>query len=209
MTATQTPLGVQLLLALLCGLVIGALTLVLQGILPGAFNQFANSGAVWVVVAYIVGWHSATGRRAVAIATLAVIGEVLGYYIFAYFQGLMDIMLSTMAVVGMWLVVAVVAGPFFGGAGYLAHRGTGIRQKLAMGLLGAVFIGEGLYLMTIHPTIETGLIWLVVAVVLILSMTWNYRERVQVWVLTVGAGLLFFGAQRLLAAIDSWRAGTF
>jgi hypothetical protein len=37
------------------GLVLGALTLSIQGVLPGSWNRLANSGAVWIVGAFVVG----------------------------------------------------------------------------------------------------------------------------------------------------------
>jgi hypothetical protein len=41
------------------GLAVGGLTLWLQGILPGAWNHLANSGAVWVLAAFGAGIRTA------------------------------------------------------------------------------------------------------------------------------------------------------
>ncbi|WP_083958299.1 DUF6518 family protein [Herbidospora mongoliensis] len=48
-------------IALVAGLAVGVLTNLAQGWLPGAWNQIANSGAVWSVVAFVAG-ASVAGR---------------------------------------------------------------------------------------------------------------------------------------------------
>ena len=63
------------------GLAIGGLTLWLQGILPGAWNHLANSGAVWALAAFGAGILAAgLGWRRSALASLALFGAVTGYY---------------------------------------------------------------------------------------------------------------------------------
>ncbi|HCT76558.1 MAG TPA: hypothetical protein DGT23_08210 [Micromonosporaceae bacterium] len=126
------------------GLLIGALTLVLQGLLPGSWGHLANSGATWVVAAFFAGAY--LGRPALH-GTVVLFGEVVGYY------GAAATFLNQrepQALVGpaVWLAVALVAGPIFGIAGaWWRDEQRPIRRIVAVALLGGVFIAEGLYLM--------------------------------------------------------------
>lgn len=132
------------LFAVIGGLLIGAMTLGLQGLLPGSWNQLANSGATWVVAAFFAGAY--LGRPALH-GTMVLFGEVIAYY------GAAAIFLNQrepQALVGpaVWLAVALVAGPIFGIAGsWWRHEQRPIRRIIAVALLGGVFITEGLYLM--------------------------------------------------------------
>lgn len=121
--AQRSPLFI--LIAILSGLAIGGLTLLLQKWLPDNFLQFANSGAVWSVLGFVLGRYALSRRSAIAAGLLGLVGEVAGYFVAAYFANLMDISAGTLAVVGYWLLVALVAGPFFGWAGYTSLQGEG------------------------------------------------------------------------------------
>jgi hypothetical protein len=206
-TPTRTPLF--LLNCLLIGLIIGGLTLLFQDVLPDNFIQIANSGAVWSVVAFVIGRRTASRTRAMLGGFLALVGEVIGYYTFAYFANLMDIMPSTLAVVGYWLIVALVAGPVFGWAGYASIQREGLPGRIGTGAMAAAFIGEGLYLLTILPTPTTGVTWLITAVIITLVLTWNRSDRLQVWGITLVLGLLFFGAEQVLLLLDQLRVQLF
>ena len=140
---------------------------------------------------------------------MALIGAVFGYYAAAYASDLMDISTSTLAVIGVWMLMACIAGTVFGIGGYVSVHGTGLLQKLATASLGAIFLGEGLYLMTILPTLTTGFMWLGIAAVTTLLLTWNNRARVQIWLMTIGLGLVFCVCLRLLVLLDNLRASTF
>ncbi|WP_369218153.1 DUF6518 family protein, partial [Streptomyces flavofungini] len=99
--------------ALLAGLAAGVLTNLAQGWLPGAWNQLANSGAVWSAVAFVAGAASRPSRLAVAAVAglLAEAGLVVGYYAYAEFGR--DGMGSPLFPL-IWLAMACVAGPLFG-----------------------------------------------------------------------------------------------
>ena len=56
--------GRWLVTALAVGLVTGALTLAGQAVLPTEANRLANSGAIWVSVAFALGWRMPTDATA-------------------------------------------------------------------------------------------------------------------------------------------------
>lgn len=198
-----------LLLSLLVGLVIGGLTFVLQGLLPDGVIQVANSGAVWSVVAFVIGRRVHSWKIAVVGGALALIGEVFGYYAIAYVSNLVELSTGSLAVIGVWMLIACIAGPLFGAGGYWSVHGTGRLQQLATASLGAIFIGEGLYLMSVLPTIATGLLWFAIAAVITLVLTWNNRARLQIWLLTLALGLVFFACEQLLVLLDTFRSQIF
>lgn len=196
-------------LSFVIGLVLGVLTLALQKLLPNDVVQLANSGAVWVIVAFMIGRTVRSRKIAMIAGLLAVVGEVLGYYAAAYVADLMDISTGTLAVIGVWVAIGLVAGPLFAAGGSLSKQGTGLIQSLGTAALGAIFIGEGLYLMTIQPTPNTGLLWLAIAAAITLILTWRNRKWAQIWLATIGLGLVFFGCEQILVLLDQFRAQSF
>lgn len=198
-----------LLACLAAGLFIGALTLLLQSLLPNSVVQIANSGAVWSVIAFIIGRRTSTRSRAMLGGFLALAGEVTGYYTTAYFADLMDISVGTMAIVGFWMVLALVAGPVFGWAGFVSVHREGWVQRIGTAAMAALFIGEGLYLLTILTTPNTTILWMVIALVITLLLTWNRPDRLQIWGITLALGLFFFGAEQVLVLLDQLRSELF
>ncbi|MFE8912250.1 DUF6518 family protein [Streptomyces globisporus] len=136
--------------AVLClgaGLVGGILTNLAQGWLPGAWNNVANSGAVWTMFAFAAGAslaHRTDGHRLPAAAgVLAEIGLVVGYYGYAEFgrDGVGSLTFPL-----LWLAMACVAGPLFGVVGAWSRRGTRPWLRyVALGALGGLFGSEGLH----------------------------------------------------------------
>lgn len=111
------------------GLLLGVLSNVVQGWLPGAWNQIANSGAVWSVAAFVAGalLSRKVGLTAAAVAgLLAESGLVVGYY--SYAEVARDGVGSLFAPL-IWLAMALVAGPLFGVAGF-GWRGLRPRHRV-------------------------------------------------------------------------------
>ncbi|WP_062429661.1 DUF6518 family protein [Herbidospora daliensis] len=134
-------------IALGAGLALGVLTNLAQGRLPGAWNQIANSGAVWSVAAFVAGALAPPGRsallRAVLAGLAAELGLVVGYYAYATF--VRDVM-GDFSWALVWVVVACVAGPVFGVAGLWWRRGTARWRRVAgLAALAGVFGMEGVY----------------------------------------------------------------
>ncbi|HWO58714.1 MAG TPA: DUF6518 family protein [Umezawaea sp.] len=124
-------------LALVAGLLVGAVTNVLQGVLPDALQALSNSGSVWSAAAFAAGAVvKVRGRAAVLAGTATEIGAVVGYY--AYAELVRDGM-GELTWPLFWLAVALVAGPIFGTAGAWWRTGDGWRRIAGPALLGGVF----------------------------------------------------------------------
>lgn len=167
--ATAPTLLVPFAFGGLAGLLLGGLTLLLQGILPGVFNHLANSGAVWSVGAFVAGAllvYRETGTATAAhprrrighargqwipvVAGLIVeVGAVIGYYGSATVFNGDDLSATALRGPLIWIVVAFLAGPLYGLAG-AAYRGSRHRERVAAAaLLGTVFVAEGGYLLAV------------------------------------------------------------
>ncbi|MGA5582715.1 DUF6518 family protein [Streptomyces thermodiastaticus] len=128
------------------GLLLGVLTNLAQGWLPGAWNQIANSGAVWCVAAFAAGALVArhAGLPAATVAGLcAESGLVVGYYGYAEVaRGGMGSVLAPL----VWLGMACVAGPLFGVAGsWWRCSSTPRRRIIGLAALAGVFGMEGIH----------------------------------------------------------------
>ena len=134
-------------IAVLGGLTIGALTLGGQRVLPGAYNQLANSGAVWSVAAFASArFLPVRMGRAAIVGAFVLFGAVVGYYASTTLVLHDDVNAATMRAPLAWLVVAVIAGPLLGIAGMLARVDDRARiRAVALALPGAVFVGEAVY----------------------------------------------------------------
>jgi hypothetical protein len=137
----------------LAGVGLGVLTNLAQGRLPGAWNQIANSGAVWCVPAFVAGALVAGQMMALRKSALAgvctTIGLVIGYYGYAEFgrSGM-----GSLAWPLVWLAMALISGPLFGIAGAWWRRGhSRHRRIIGPAALAAVFGMEAiLYTWVLH-----------------------------------------------------------
>ncbi|MGW6456391.1 DUF6518 family protein [Streptomyces sp. NPDC055078] len=165
--------------ALAGGLLLGVLTNLAQGWLPGEWNQIPNSGAVWSVVAFAAGGLLAR-RVSLPVAAVAGLfaesGLVIGYYVYAEFGLGRDGMGDLFAPL-VWLGMAFVAGPLFGVAGSW-WRGTIPRQRvIGLASLAGVFGMEAIhYAWGLHYAPQA---WacLTVVVLVPLLMGRTHRER--------------------------------
>jgi hypothetical protein len=166
--STAPTLLIPFAVCAVAGLLLGGLTLLLQGILPGVFNHLANSGAVWSVGAFVAGAllvyrqapgalvpltpaiGHARGQWIPVIAGLLVeVGAVIGYYTSTITFNGDDVSAAALRGPLVWIVVAFLAGPLYGLAG-AAYRGTRHRERVAAtALLGTVFVAEAGYLLAV------------------------------------------------------------
>jgi hypothetical protein len=160
------------------GIVLGVLTNLAQGWLPDRWNQIANSGAVWSVVAFAAGAVLAGRVSSVTAAVSGLCAEaglVVGYYAYAEFgrDGMGALFWPL-----VWLVLAFVAGPLFGVAGVWWRHGTAAWQRItAIGALAGVFGQEGIhYAWTLHYAPQA---WACFGVTLVapLLMARSHKER--------------------------------
>jgi hypothetical protein len=128
------------------GVLFGVLTNLAQGWLPGAWNQIANSGAVWSAVAFVAGALLAGRRGTVVRATVGGLGAeaglVVGYYGYAEFgrDGMGALFYPL-----VWLGMACVAGPLFGVAGYAWRRGEDVPGRDAWSRVAGLSAFAGLF----------------------------------------------------------------
>ncbi len=127
--------------SVIVGLLTGVATLAGQAVLPIEANRLANSGAIWVTVAFAVGWITPSGPSATLAGLLTLLAALAGYFLAAAFAQA-GISASTVAI---WVGVALVGGPVFGAAGRWRARGSGRAATLGVALLGAVYVAEGVF----------------------------------------------------------------
>lgn len=149
MTSPSAPTGRARrgLLVGLVGLTTGALTLMGQAVLDGDWNRLANSGAIWVTVAFALGAVMTSDREAAVAGTATLVLALLGYELASM---LAELPLGASAFV-IWTGTALVGGPVYGVAGRRWHADTGRSRLVASALLGAVFVAEGAYTLWAVP----------------------------------------------------------
>ena len=129
--------------AALIGLIVGLLTLVGQKYLPMNLNFLANSGAVWLIPAFLLSFFGKGDRpRAILTAIICLLGCVYGYYISEAILNRHAFSLSGGTL--LWSSVAIPAGAVFGLGAYLANNSRNLLKYCGMNLLPAVFAAEGI-----------------------------------------------------------------
>lgn len=131
------------ILAIMLGLVVGVLTLVGQKYLPMNLNFLANSGAVWLIPAFLLSYFEKENRlQAIAASIVCLLGCVYGYYIF---EAVLNHHAFTLARgTLLWSGVALIAGAVFGSGAFFANQENSKLKYFGMNLLPAVFTAEGL-----------------------------------------------------------------
>jgi hypothetical protein len=164
------------------GLLTGILTLALQAVLPEALNRLANSGAIWVTVAFAVGALATSWRSAALAGTVSLLLAVGGYYTAAAVAGAG---ISTGALL-IWGGTAIVGGPVFGAAGWAWWTRRDRLEAAAAALLGAVYLAEGVYTLLVVPAMApAGIVEVVVGVVLGAALPRSRESRVTSLVLLI------------------------
>jgi hypothetical protein len=163
-----------LLAAVGAGLLLGVVTQLLQGILPGALNWLANALSGWLVVAFLAGSRYATPRRAAVLGVVLLVAALAGYY--GTVQARFGYGGSTSILV-FWGIGALAGGLVFGAAGWWWRHGAERARALATGLLAALLVCEGVYFLAIlpDPTVGAGAIVGGLLVPLVLGRTWRDR----------------------------------
>lgn len=131
------------ILAIILGVVVGVLTLVGQKYLPMNLNFLANSGAVWLIPAFLLSYFEKGNRpQAIATSIVCLLGCVYGYYIF---EAVLNHHAFTLARgTLLWSGVALIAGAVFGSGAFFANQKNSKLKYFGMNLLPAVFTAEGL-----------------------------------------------------------------
>ena len=129
--------------AITLGLSVGALTLVGQKYLPINLNFLANSGAVWLIPAFLLSYFEKGNKLQTVITTIAcLLGCVYGYYIFEAVMNHHGFAFT--GGVLLWSVISFLAGAVFGLGAFFANQENSKLKCFGMNLLPAVFTAEGL-----------------------------------------------------------------
>lgn len=191
---TASP-AANLAFSLVGGLALGVLTNLAQGWLPGAWNQIANSGAVWAAFAFAAGAALAGRCRypLLAAAGLCVeIGLVAGYYGYAVLVRNDDVA-SLLGWPVVWTAFACIAGPLFAVAATWWRRGRTVwHRAVGLGALGGVFGAEGLhYAVVLHYPAQA---WACAAIALAVPLLAARGECARTLAVVGAATLLAYGA---------------
>jgi hypothetical protein len=182
--ASRTRCG---LLVLAVGLATGVLTLLGQAVLDGDWNRLANSGAIWVTIAFTLGTVMSSDREAGVAGISALVLALVGYQLASTIA---QLPLGASAFV-IWTGTALVGGPVFAIAGRRWQADTGRSRLVAIALLGAVFVAEGVYTLWLIPDIwRTGVVEVVVGVAVPVLLGRHRRERATALALLVPLALL-------------------
>jgi hypothetical protein len=185
---TVGAIGRRVGLIVVVGLATGALTQLGQGLLPEGWSQAANAISPWLLVAFLLGSTMPDDRWAAAAGIGALLFALVGYYTMTELR--YGIGAGTGSLL-FWGAAAVVGGPVFGIAGRWwrtspSHR----RRAMAIGLLAAVVVAEGLYLILILPEAVVGAGFVAVGAVVPLVIGRSRDDRLGGYVAIVPALLL-------------------
>lgn len=166
--------GRAIAFVVIAGLAMGVATQLGQGVLPDGWHSLANSISPWLAGAFLVGSAMPSWRWAAASGPPTLLLALLGYYLtvqlrFGHAGG-------TPAVV-FWSIGALVGGPVFGVAGHGWRHGDRRQHLVAIGLMGAVVVAEGVYLLSILPDTAVGRVAIAIGLVLPVTLGRSTRDR--------------------------------
>ncbi|MFC0004715.1 DUF6518 family protein [Micromonospora siamensis] len=181
----------RVLTVVACGLLLGAVDLLLQRGLPYPWANLANSSAVWALGAFDIGWWLRAGwwRSALAGIVLLVVA-VQVYHLTAAVVLNDDVQMLWSSTGIMWSAFGVLAGALFGAAGGLTHDRRPWLRPIAVAMPGAVLLAEAAMLVdrSDNPgggpnyrtdSLQTAAIEAILGVALILLVARTNRVRLQ------------------------------
>lgn len=191
-------------LTMLVGLGTGVLTQFGQSVLPDAWSPVANAMSPWLAVAFLVGATMPSRRSAAVAAVAALVLALVGYYAMTEIR--YGIGAGTGSLV-RWGLGAFVGGPVFGIAGF-AWRHEGAPQRaIALGLLAAVFIAEGIYQARVVAHPAAGVSFIVVGLLIPVLLGRSMPDRLRTYAATIPALALGAIGFAVLLWLDGAAAG--
>jgi hypothetical protein len=103
-----------------------------------------NAIGAWLGVAFILGSTARTIPTGALRGLIGLLSAVGAYYLLIGLLGDGFRAIGASHAATVWGAVALIAGPVFGLAGATWRHGHGVPRALAVAILGAAFIGEGL-----------------------------------------------------------------
>ena len=159
------------------GLTLGFLTLLGQTALDGAWLALVNSGAMWLLPAFVAGAAMRTDPAAALAGAGLLVAAVIGYY--APVPLVVEGAAASSRSVAIWSATALVGGPVYGVAGGWWRGAGGWRRVAALGLLGGAFVAEGLARIGINHDRAAGLAMVLAGAVIPLALGRSGRERTR------------------------------
>ncbi|MDA2164369.1 DUF6518 family protein [Bacillus cereus] len=188
------------ILPIIVGILIGILTKLGQGILPGHWNSLANLGSVWLVPSFFVASFSYSKRTAILSGILALLGMVLGYYGYAI---IFKNVSHSIYFISVWITCAFIGGTIFGIAGFLWKDTTNPLHKLGSALIGGVFVTDGLHILLnfedYNHMLPVGYTEVIVGIILILVLERSNANRISSFLMMVPITILGLIGYKLLS----------
>lgn len=201
---TSNPMagGAGVVVAFAGGVMLGTLSLLLNGLLPGGSNRLVNSGAVWVVGAFVAGALVREGTwRVWRAGTAVLVGAVAGYYGSLAVVEPHPVGPASLTGPVEWALVGLAAGPLFATAGAWWRTSAPGRRLVALSLLGGVFIAEGAYLLARHRPVMEAFIVAGIGVLVPLVLGREARDRVYGVLGLIPAAVVGFGGYLVLHVV--------
>ena len=131
------------IIAIVIGVFVGVITLIGQKYLPINFNFLANSGAIWLIPAFLLScYFNLEKKESIFISTICLLSCVFGYYIFESIVNNHSFQINNLMVV--WIMCAIIGGIVIGLGTYFFNNEKGILKKISSNLLPAIFVSEEL-----------------------------------------------------------------
>ena len=188
------------ILPIIVGILVGILTKLGQGILPGHWNSLANLGSVWLVPSFFVASFSYSKRTAILSGILALLGMVLGYYGYAI---IFKNVSHSIYFISVWITCAFIGGTIFGIAGFLWKDTTNPLHKLGSALIGGVFVTDGLHILLnfedYNHMLPVGYTEVIVEIILILVLERSNANRISSFLMMVPITILGLIGYKLLS----------
>ena len=169
----------------------------------GTIKTIGNMPTIWLLGAFVVGAMSRRPVGGAITATLTLAGAVVAYYVLIVASG-DRAGVNLLPVALAWSSVAAVAGPILGAAGGAWSAGYGRQSAIAAGVLGAVLVAMGIFIIARSFSTPVGLLHISVGAFLTVVLAGSGRDRLiglgtaaLVGVVGGAATLLVFGAMRM------------
>ncbi|MEH7095034.1 DUF6518 family protein [Neobacillus vireti] len=161
------------------GIIVGILTVLGQGVLPGSWNLLANSRVSWLLPSFFIGAMGSTKTKSASFSMISLLGMFIGYY--GYAMQIQNVPHSLYFIL-IWTGAAIVGGTIFGIAGFLWRRDNGVKHKFGSALIGGVFISEGLdkfiHINDYRHMLNVGLVQIVIGFTLFLVLERTNKGRI-------------------------------
>jgi Family of unknown function (DUF6518) len=139
--APGRPVAAAVLVAA-AGLALGVLTLLGQGHLSGGWLALVNSGALWLLPAFVAGSLTWSNTSAGLAGAGLLVAAVAGYY--APVALVVAGASANSRSVAIWVATALAGGPVYGVAGRWWRGARPALRWKALGLVGGASLAEGL-----------------------------------------------------------------